>query len=120
MQWGLGSWGSGGLVLAIVVLNQMANIGASTCFALSGRSHDVHTFVVWQIVGGLFGLCIQLTFAGMARYATLPFANSVGIGLAFVSVQVVSALLFFHTSFSVLQWAGTALVVAGVLCVALG
>jgi drug/metabolite transporter (DMT)-like permease len=47
-------------------------------------------------------------------------ANAIGIGLSFVSAQIVSAYLFFHIPFTPYQWLGTALVFAGILCIALG
>ena len=65
------------------------------------------TFVVLQILGGVFGLFTQLSYAGMVRYASLPFANATGIGLAFVSAQVFSAALLLREPFTLLQWAGT-------------
>ena len=52
----------------------------------------------------------------MVRYASLPFANATGIGLAFVSAQVFSAGLLLREPFTMLQWFGTGLVFAGVCC----
>jgi drug/metabolite transporter (DMT)-like permease len=56
----------------------------------------------------------------MVRYASLPFANATGIGLAFVSAQVFSAGLLLREPFTLLQWFGTGLVFAGVLPIAAG
>jgi len=106
--------------LGLLVVNQVANVGCYTLFALSGRADRWRTFILLQILGGFFGLFAQLSFAGLVRYASLPFANATGIGLAFVSAQVFSAALLLREPFTLLQWFGTAFVFAGVLLIAAG
>jgi multidrug transporter EmrE-like cation transporter len=108
------------LVFVLIILNQVVNVGATTSFALSGHADRLRTFVFWQLIGGFFGLGIQVTFAGLVRYWSVGFANAVGIGLAFVSAQVFSAYMIFNESFGSVQWFGTALVFVGVLCIAFG
>jgi drug/metabolite transporter (DMT)-like permease len=102
----------------LVFLNQALNVGATTGFALSGNT--VQRFVFWQIIGSVFGLGTQISFAGLVRFSSLEFANAIGIGLAFVSAQIFSAYIFFHIPFNGWQWLGTALVFIGILCIALG
>jgi drug/metabolite transporter (DMT)-like permease len=114
------AWTQASIALGLLVVNQVANVGCYTLFALSGRADRRRTFIVLQILGGFFGLFTQLTFAGLVRYASLPFANAAGIGLAFVSAQVFSAALLLREPFTILQWAGTALVFVGVLLIAAG
>ncbi len=104
----------------MVLLNQVLNVGATTGFALSGNSQTAQRFVFWQIVGSVFGLGTQLSFAGLVRFSSVEFANAVGIGFAFVSVQVFTAYVFLHVPFTGWQWFGTALVFIGILCLALG
>jgi drug/metabolite transporter (DMT)-like permease len=104
----------------LILLNQAMNVGATTGFALSGNSPNSQRFVLWQIVGSVFGLGSQVSFAGLVRFSSLDLANAIGIGLSFVSAQIVSAYLFFHIPFTPYQWLGTALVFAGILCIALG
>jgi drug/metabolite transporter (DMT)-like permease len=108
------------LIPALVLLNQGFNVAATIGFARSGLAESVANFVGWQIVGSIFGLGTQITFAGMVRFFSLRFANAIGIGLAFVSVQVFSAYVFFHEPFNAFQWFGTALVFVGILFIALG
>lgn len=108
------------LIAGLVLLNQAFNVAATIGFARSGLAGSAAAFVGWQIVGSLFGLGTQVTFAGMVRFFSLKFANSVGIGLAFVSAQIFSAYVFFHEPFSAVQWLGTALVFLGILFIALG
>ena len=104
----------------IIVVNQAFNVGATACFAASGHADRLRTFVLWQIVGGFFGLGVQLSFAGIVRYWSVTGANVVGVGLAFVSAQLFAAYLIFNESFGAPQWLGTAFVFAGVLLVAMG
>ena len=114
------AWSEALLAFSLLMVNQAANVGCYTLFALSGRTDRWRTFVILQILGGFFGLFTQLSFAGMVRYSGLPFANAAGIGLAFVSAQVFSAALILHEPFTPLQWAGTGLVFSGVLLIAAG
>jgi drug/metabolite transporter (DMT)-like permease len=112
--------GQTAFLFAIVALNQVFNVGATAGFALSGRSIDGRSFLLWQIIGSLFGLGAQLTFAGMVRYSSVSVANAIGIGLAFVSAQVFVAFYFFKESFTPVQSLGTLFVFLGILFVALG
>jgi drug/metabolite transporter (DMT)-like permease len=107
-------------LLGLIVINQAVNVGATACFAASAHADRMRTFVMWQIIGGLFGLCVQLSFAGLVRFWSLTGANVIGIGLAFVSAQLFAAYLIFNESFAVPQWLGTAFVFVGVVLVAVG
>jgi drug/metabolite transporter (DMT)-like permease len=107
-------------IAGLVVLNQVVNVGATACFAASAHADRLRTFVFWQVTGGLFGLGVQLSFAGLVRFWSLSAANVVGIGVAFVSAQVFVAYLIFGESFAAPQWLGTAFVFAGLVLVAVG
>jgi drug/metabolite transporter (DMT)-like permease len=107
------------LVFGILVANQFFNVGSTACFAASAHADRIKVFVFWQIVGGFFGLGVQLSYAGLVRYWSLPAANVLGIGLAFVAVQAFTAYLIFHESFQRPQWVGTAFVFVGIILVAL-
>ncbi len=108
------------VVLGLVVVNQFFNVGATLSFAASGHAERLSTFVAWQIIGGVFGLGVNLTFAGLVRYWSLSFANVTGIALAFVSAQVFAAYMILHEPFAWPEWLGTSLVVVGVVLIALG
>ena len=108
------------VVLVVVVANQFFNVGATLSFAASGHAERLRTFIAWQIIGGLFGLGVNLTFAGLVRYWSLSFANVTGIGLAFVSAQVFAAYMVLHEPFAWPEWLGTGLVFAGVILIAVG
>ena len=108
------------LISALVLLNQGFNVAATIGFARSGLADSLTSFVGWQIVGSAFGLGTQITFAGMVRFLSLRFANAIGIGLAFVSVQIFGAYVSFHEPFTAAQWFGTVFVFIGILFIALG
>jgi multidrug transporter EmrE-like cation transporter len=107
-------------IFALVLFNQVFNVGATTGFAMSGRAHSAGLFVLWQVVGSAFGFGAQLTFAGLVRFLSLRVANAVGIGLAFVSAQMFGAFVFLREPFTPAQWVGTGLVFAGIVCISLG
>ncbi|MCL5734400.1 MAG: hypothetical protein M1274_02240 [Actinobacteria bacterium] len=108
-------------MLAVVILvNQIMNIGATSFFALSGEANSLKRFILFQIIGGVFGLGINLSYAGLVRYASVEAAAAIGIGMAFVMVQIFSSYLFLHVGFTAWQWMGVSLVFAGVLFIAFG
>ena len=108
------------VVLALAVVNQAVNVGATACFAASAHADRFRTFLFWQVIGGIFGLGVQLSFAGLIRFWSLTAANVIGIGVAFISVQLFAAYLLFNESFQVPQWVGTGLVFVGLVLVAVG
>jgi hypothetical protein len=65
------------LIPALALLNQGFNVAATIGLARSGLAESVANFVGWQIVGGIFGLGAQITFAGMVRFFSLRFANAI-------------------------------------------
>jgi drug/metabolite transporter (DMT)-like permease len=108
------------IILALAVVNQAVNVGATACFAASAHADRFRTFLFWQVIGGIFGLGVQLSFAGLVRFWSLTAANVIGIGVAFVSAQLFAAYLLFNESFQVPQWVGTGFVFVGLLLVAVG
>ena len=108
------------IVLGLVLVNQIVNVGATACFAASAHADKLRTFLFWQIVGGFFGLAVQLSFAGLVRFWSLTAANVIGIGVAFVSAQLFVAYLIFNESFQAPQWLCTAFVFVGLVLVAVG
>jgi drug/metabolite transporter (DMT)-like permease len=108
------------VVVALSLVNQVVNVGATACFAASAHADRLRTFVFWQVIGGFFGLGVQLSFAGLVRFWSLTAANVIGIGVAFVSAQMFAAYLIFNESFHTPQWLGTAFVFVGVVLVAVG
>jgi drug/metabolite transporter (DMT)-like permease len=111
---------SGLAALGLAGLNILTNIGATTAFAVSGRSETLRTFLIWQIIGSAFGLGTQLTFAGMVRFTNVQLASAVGIGLAFLSAEVFTSFALFKEAFTRIQWAGVAAIFLGLMLVIWG
>ena len=103
------------LTLGLAAINIVVNIGATTAFAISGRSDTIRNFIIWQLIGSGFGLATQLTFAGMVRFSSVQIASAVGIGLAFVSAEVVTSHAFFQEPFTRLQWIGVGVAFVGLM-----
>ena len=103
----------GGLVLGYTLLNVLANIGIK----LSSTSKGWRDFLLWQIAGNLTGFLGVLTFTALLRLVPLHMAYPVTQGLAMIGVQVIAALLLFREAIEPQQWAGTALVIAGIVLI---
>jgi drug/metabolite transporter (DMT)-like permease len=103
------------IALGLVALNQVMNVGATTGFAISGRSETARNFFLWQIIGSAFGLGTQLTFAGLVRFSSVQLASAIGIGLAFLSAEVISAYAIFREPFTRTQWLGVGVVFLGLM-----
>jgi len=108
------------VTLALVGLNLLVNIGATTAFAVSGRSETFRNFLLWQLIGSAFGLGTQLTFAGLVRTSSVQLASAVGIGLAFVLAEIVTAYRLFHEPFTTIQWTGVGVVFVGLMLLVWG
>jgi drug/metabolite transporter (DMT)-like permease len=108
------------VALGLAGLNVIANIGATTAFAVSGRSQTLRTFILWQILGSAFGMGTQLTFAGMVRFSNVQLAAAVGIGLAFLSAEVFTSFTLFRETFTRIQWGGVAAIFLGLMLVIWG
>lgn len=106
--------------LGLAGLNILTNIGATTAFAVSGRSGTLRTFLVWQIIGSAFGLGTQVTFAGLVRFSNVQLASAIGIGLAFLSAEVFTSFTLFKETFSRIQWAGVAAIFLGLMLLVWG
>ena len=108
------------IALGLAGLNIITNIGATTAFAVSGRSETFRTFLIWQLVGSVFGLGTQLTFAGMVRFSTVQLAAAIGIGLAFLSGEIFTSFTLFKETFTGIQWVGVAAIFLGLMLVIWG
>jgi drug/metabolite transporter (DMT)-like permease len=107
-------------MLSLTVLNQLMNIGATSAFAVSGKSETSRSFLAWQLIGSIFGLGTQLTFAGLVRASSVQLASAIGIGLAFLSAEIFSAYGLFHEPFTRVQWLGVLAVFLGLVFIIYG
>jgi undecaprenyl phosphate-alpha-L-ara4N flippase subunit ArnE len=110
---------STGLVVmaALVAVNVIFNIVASSGFKMSAESTNWRSFLGWQVVGNFSGLVTVIALTLLLRLTSLHVAYPVTTGLSVVGVQVVAAALLFREAISPIQWLGTLLVVAGIVLI---
>jgi undecaprenyl phosphate-alpha-L-ara4N flippase subunit ArnE len=110
---------SAGLVVmaALVAVNVIFNIVASSGFKMSAESTNWRSFLGWQVVGNFSGLVTVIALTLLLRLTSLHVAYPVTTGLSVVGVQVVAAALLFREAISPIQWLGTLLVVAGIVLI---
>jgi multidrug transporter EmrE-like cation transporter len=113
----VGSSMSLGAIGALLAGSVFFNIVANASFKASADGRTWREFLVWQVVGNLAGFATVLILTGLLRYLPLQVAYPVTTGLSVIGVQVVAAWLLFHQRISPLQWIGTLLIVAGILCI---
>jgi multidrug transporter EmrE-like cation transporter len=102
------------VMAALVAVNVLFNIVASSGFKMSAASTNWRSFLAWQAVGNFSGLVTVLALTGLLRLTSLHVAYPVTTGLSVVGVQVIAAGLLFREDISPTQWLGTLLVVAGI------
>jgi len=110
------------LVAATLALNTFGNI----CFKLSvagggavARSRPARRFLAWQAAGNVAGFLGVLTFTALLRRMSLAAAFPLVQGLTVIAVQVFGGRLAFSERISPLAWAGTGLLLGGIVLVSL-
>lgn len=106
--------------LAIVLavgLNLVMVVVSNLCFRWSAGAPAWRAFLGYQIAGNLAGLVAVLALTFVLRYLPLNMAYALTAGLGFVLVQVVASRLVLGESVTVLQWAGVALIVLGIVLI---
>ncbi len=118
------------LVIATLALNTFGNI----CFRLSvsgpapatgvapvsgARGRAARRFLAWQAAGNIAGFLGVLTFTGLLRVMSLQAAFPLIQGLTVLGVQLAGGRIIFGESIPPLAWAGTGLLLAGIVLVSL-
>lgn len=76
-------------------------------------------FVAWQALGHFVAFTGVLAYTWLIKLTSLHLAYAVHSALGFVIVQVIGAWLIFKERITPGQWIGAALVVVGILVIAL-
>jgi multidrug transporter EmrE-like cation transporter len=110
---------SSGLILmaALVAVNVIFNIVASSGFKMSAASTNWRSFMAWQVVGNFSGLVTVIALTFLLRLTSLHVAYPVTTGLSVVGVQVIASWLLFREAITPAQWLGTLLVVGGIVLI---
>jgi multidrug transporter EmrE-like cation transporter len=101
--------------LALLLANVTANTGAHVCLKRSAISSSVKRFLFWQVVGNLAAFLGTLAYTVLLRGMSLHVAYPLTEGLSAVSVQVVGAVILFKEHVTPLAWAGTGLILSGIV-----
>ncbi len=109
------------LVVATLALNTFGNI----CFKLSVAREPaparrlVRRFLGWQAAGNVAGFLGVLTFTWLLRRMSLEAAFPLIQGLTVVGVQLFGGRMVFGERIPALAWAGTGLLLGGIVLVSL-
>jgi len=101
--------------LLLLLADMTANTGAHVCLKRSAISSGVKRFLLWQIAGNLAALLGTLAYTGLLRGMSLHVAYPLTEGLTAVGVQVVGGLVVFRERITPLAWAGTGLILSGIV-----
>ncbi len=104
------------MVAAHVVLSIVVNVS----FKRSAMVKGALRFLLWQALGNLCGFMEVLLFTYMLRFLPISVLFPITQGLGVLAVQLVGASILMKERISPLQWAGTGLILGGILLVSLG
>jgi len=102
-------------MIVLLFANLGANTGAHICLKYSAGRTQAKAFLFWQVLGNLGGFLGVLAYTALLRDLSLHVAYPLTEGLTAVSVQVVGGLIVFRERIPAAAWAGTGLILAGVI-----
>lgn len=95
--------------------NFVATTAAHLCLKLSAAGRGAKSFIFWQVLGNLLAFLGVLAFTGLLRGMPLHAAYPLTEGFTAIGVQVVGGVLVFREKITMAAWAGTALILAGIV-----
>ena len=101
--------------ILLLLADAAANTGAHAALKMSAARRGVKLFVLWQVVGNLAGFLGVLAYTALMRSLSLHVAYPLTEGLTAVGVQLVGGLLLFREKITPLAWAGTGLILGGIV-----
>ncbi len=101
--------------ILLLLANAASNTGAHVSLKRSALSRGAKAFVLWQVVGNLAALLGTVAYTTILRGMSLHVAYPLTEGLSAVAVLVVGSLVLFRERVSPLAWAGTGLIVSGIV-----
>jgi multidrug transporter EmrE-like cation transporter len=102
-------------VVLLLLGNLTANTAAHICLKLSAGRGGRRRFLFWQVLGNLAAFLGVLAFTALLRGMSLHVAYPLTEGLTAVGVQLIGGMLVLKERISPLVWAGTALILCGVV-----
>ncbi len=107
--------------LLFLLADMIANTGAHVALKRSaapsapGLADGVKVFILWQVIGNLASFVGVLAYTALLRTFSLHVAYPLTEGLTAIGVQVVGGMIFFRERITPLAWAGTGLILCGVV-----
>ena len=101
--------------LLLLLADVTANTGAHVCLKRSAVSSGVKRFLLWQVIGNLAAFLGVLAYTAILRGMSLHVAYPLTEGLSAVGVQIVGSMIIFRERVSPLAWAGTGLILSGIV-----
>ncbi len=99
--------------------NMAVNTAAHVCLKMSAAGKGVRRFLFWQVLGNLGGFLGVLAFTALLKSMALHVAYPLTQGLTAIGVQLVGGRLVLKERIPPLAWAGTGLIVAGIVLISL-
>lgn len=99
----------------LLLANAASNTGAHVSLKRSALSRGAKAFVLWQVVGNLAAFLGTVAYTTILRDMSLHVAYPLTEGLSAVGVQIVGSVILFRERISPLAWAGTGLIVLGIV-----
>jgi multidrug transporter EmrE-like cation transporter len=99
----------------LLVADMTANTGSHICLKLSAAGKSVKLFLFWQVIGNLGGFAGVLVYTLLLRKMTLHVAYPLTEGLTAIGVQLVGSVVVMKERISLLAWAGTGLILCGIV-----
>lgn len=101
--------------ILLLLANMAANTGAHVSFKRSALSSGAKWFILWQVVGNLAAFGGTVAYTAILRRVSLHVAYPLTEGLTAVGVLMVGSLVLFRERIPPLAWAGTGLIVLGIV-----
>ena len=103
------------IVVVLLLANMVANTGAHICLKLSSGGRGVKRFLFWQVLGNLAGFLGVLAYTALMRGMSLHVAYPLTEGLTAIGVYLVGGILVLKEKIRPIAWAGTGLILAGIV-----
>jgi len=101
--------------ILLLLADMTANTAAHASLKRSALSRGVKLFLLWQIIGNLAAFLGTVAYTSILRGMSLHVAYPLTEGLSAVGVQLVGSMILFRERIPPLAWAGTGLIVSGIV-----
>jgi len=101
--------------ILLLLADMVANTGAHICLKKSAARRGMKLFLFWQVIGNLASFIGVLAYTALMRTLSLHVAYPLTEGLTAIGVQIVGGMLFLKEKIPPLAWAGTGLILSGIV-----